>query len=70
MTPADWPFTNLKLGEYFSLARQAARVVREQRVAVTTAVEAVLSGRIVSDVERMMLVQKTQSIVFLGLEDE
>jgi len=70
MTPDDWPFQTLKLGEYFSLARQAARIVRERRVEFSDAVEQVLSQRSVTDQERTMLIQKTQSIVFLRLEDE
>lgn len=70
MTPDDWPFQTLKLGEYFSLAREAARIVRERRIAFSDAVEQVLSQRSVTDQERTMLIQKAQSIVFLGLEDE
>ena len=70
MTPDDWPFQTLKLGEYFSLARQAARIVRERRIEFADAVQEVLSTRSVTDRERTLLIQKTQSIVFLGLEDE
>ena len=70
MTPDDWPFENLKLGEYISVARRAARIVREHRIEFTDAVEEVLSGRSVTNRERAMLVQKVQSIVYLGLEDE
>ena len=70
MTPDDWPFETLKLGEYISLARKAARIVRERRIDFSDAVEEVLSPRSVTDRERAMLVQKAQSIVFLGLEDE
>jgi len=70
VTQDDWPFENLKLGEYISFARQAARIVRERRIEFTAAVEEVLSGRAVTDRERAMLVQKVQSIVYLGLEDE
>ena len=70
MTPDDWPFQTLKLGEYFSLARQAARIVRERRIEFADAVQEVLSTRSVSDRERTMLIQKTRSIVYLGLEDE
>ncbi len=68
--PDDWPFETLKLGEYFALARAAAENVREQKVEFATAVNAVLSGRVVTDRERRMLEQKVQSIVYLGLEDE
>lgn len=68
--PSDWPFETLKLGEYFSLARQAARLIREQSHDVSQAVEQVLNGRSVTDRERSMLRQKATSIVVLGLEDE
>lgn len=68
--PSDWPFETLKLGEYFSLVRRAARVIREQNHDVTQAVEQVLNGRSVTDRERSMLHQKALSIVVLGLEDE
>lgn len=67
MTPDDW---HLKLGEYISFARQAARIVRERRIEFTAAVREVLSARVVADRERTMLAQKVQSIVYLGLEDE
>lgn len=70
MTPDDWPFQSLKLGEYFTLARQAARIVRERRIEFSEAVQEVLVSRSVTERERTMLIQKTQSIVFLGLEDE
>lgn len=70
MTPDDWPFETLKLGEYISLARQAARIVRERRIEFADAVEEVLAARSVTDRERKMLIQKAQSIVYLGLEDE
>jgi hypothetical protein len=70
MTPDDWPFETLTLGEYIALARQAARIVRERRIESSDAVKHVLSERLVTDRERAMLVQKTRSIVFLGLEDE
>jgi len=45
--PPDWPFETLKLGEYFSLSRQAARVVREKWADSANAVHALLnvSGR-------------------------
>ena len=68
--PQDWPFETLKLGEYFSLARRAARVIREQQCDVGVAIQQVLSGRTVTDRERQMLQQKAVSIVVLGLEDE
>jgi len=68
--PKDWPFKTLKLGEYFSLARQAARIVRVQQVCVADAVDHVLAGRTITNQERTMLVQKVRSIIFLGLEDE
>jgi len=64
--PDDWPFETLKLGEYFALARAAAECVHEQRVEFATAVNTVLSGRVVTDRERRMLEQKAQSIVYLG----
>ena len=69
MTPDDWHLQTLKLGEYFSLARQAARIVRERRIEVADAVQEVLASRSVTERERTMLIQKTQSIVYLGLED-
>jgi len=68
--PDDWPFETLKLGEYFSFARQAARRVRETQIDFADAVNDVLSGRVVTDRERKMLAQKARSIVYLGLEDE
>lgn len=68
--PPDWPFETLKLGEYFSLARQAAGLIRDQQQDVTKAVEQVLDGRSITDRERSMLYQKATSIVVLGLEDE
>lgn len=69
-TPDDWPFKTLKLGEYFSLARRAARIVRQTRTEFPDAVDEVLSDRTVTDRERQMLIQKVQSIVYLGLPDE
>lgn len=68
--PDDWPFETLKLGEYFALARQAARVVRERRLDFSDAVQEVLASRSITDRERTMLIQKAQSIVFQGLPDE
>ncbi|MEZ6055465.1 MAG: hypothetical protein R3C01_02050 [Planctomycetaceae bacterium] len=65
-TPPDWPFQTLKLGEYFALARQAARVVRTTRCEFAIAVVQVLDGREVTDREHDMLIQKTRSIVFTG----
>lgn len=70
MPPDDWPFQTVKLGEYFSFARQAARIVRERRCEFADAVREVLAERSVTDRERTMLIQKVQSIVFLGLPDE
>ena len=68
-TPDDWPFQTLKLGEYFALARQASKVVCEQQVDFADAVDEVVAGRSVTDRERSMLIQKTRSIVYLGLND-
>lgn len=68
--PEDWPFETLKLGEYFSFARKAARMIREERCETAVAVDQVLDGRNVTERERGMLRQKTMSIVVLGLEDE
>lgn len=68
--PEDWPFQTLKLGEYFSYARQAARHVCEHRIGFAQAVEIVLCGQEITDRERRMLEQKVQSIVYLGLENE
>ena len=67
--PDDWPFENLKLGEYISLARQAARVVRATQCDFADAVEEVLAGRTVTGRERRMLCDKTRSIVYLGYDD-
>ena len=68
--PDDWPFETLKLGEYISLARQAARIVKEQQCEFSAAVTLVLANRTVTEREYSMLTQKTQSIVYLGLETE
>lgn len=65
MTPDDWPFQTLKLGEYFSLARQAARIVRERRIEFSDAVEEVLSPRSVTDRERARHRTKERSTVRL-----
>ena len=70
VAPDDWPFQTLKLGEYISLARQAAKVVRETRADFADAVDEVLSHRSVTVRERKMLIQKAQSIVYLGLKEE
>ena len=65
----DWPFESLKLGEYFALARRSARRVRERQEDIVDAVNAVLGERVVTDVERRMLIEKCQSIVYLGQDD-
>ena len=69
-SPEDWPFQTLKLGEYFLFARRAAGIVNEQRCEFSAAVAQVLGDRSVTERERTMLIQKTQSIVYLGLETE
>lgn len=68
--PADWPFTTLKLGEYFALSRQVARQVRETQCDLTTSLGDVLKDRAVSNREREMIRQKALSILVLGLEDD
>ena len=68
--PDHWPFETLKLGEYFALARRAAKIVRETRAEFGDAVDEVVSHRFVTAREREMLIQKAQSIVYLGLPDE
>ncbi len=68
--PEDWPFQTLKLGEYISYARRAAGIVKEQRCEFAAAVAQVLGDRSVTERERTMLIQKAQSIVYLGLETE
>ena len=66
----DWPFQTLKLGEYISFARRAAGIVKAQRCEFAAAVAEVLGDRSVTERERTMLIQKAESIVFLGLETE
>ena len=62
-SPPDWPFTTLKLGEYISLSREAARVVNLQRCQIDEAVREVLEGRAVSKLEFSMLVDKVRQNV-------
>jgi hypothetical protein len=68
--PEDWPFTTLKLGEYFALSRQVARHVRESQCEIAEAVSEILGDRTVSDREREMIRQNAISILVLGLEDD
>ncbi len=64
--PPDWPFKTLKLGEYIAFARQAAHVVQLRRCDFGIAVNQVLAGRKVTELELSMLIHKTRSIVSLG----